>query len=165
MIFWPIFFPIFTYIFGHRDLDLWPKVTNFNRVRASVVSSHLAKTASKSVHPFGWNFVHKNPGHSHTQTDTQTNCSENITPPRFRGGVKKSSKLITRLHCLVQIDLSQYCIFKSVSSMTSHYTTNPPLRDSNRLWRILKWPDSVIIHLFNCYLCFWFNEEYFFVIL
>ena len=32
-----------------------------------------AKTASKSVHPFGWNFVHKK-----SQTDTQTNCSENI---------------------------------------------------------------------------------------
>ena len=26
---------------------------------------------------------------THRQTDTQTNCSENITPPRFRGGVKK----------------------------------------------------------------------------
>ena len=25
----------------------------------------------------------------HIQTDTKTNCSENITPPRFRGGVKK----------------------------------------------------------------------------
>ena len=24
----------------------------------------------------------------HTGTHTQTNCSENITPPRFRGGVK-----------------------------------------------------------------------------
>ena len=85
------FFIIYTYIFGHRDLDLWPKVTNFNRVRASVVSNHLAKTASKSVHSFRWNFVHKKSGHTdrhtHTHTDTQTNCNENITPPRFRGGV------------------------------------------------------------------------------
>ena len=80
----------------HCDLDLWPKVTKFNRVRASAGSSHLAKTASKSVHPFGCNFVHKNfrthrqtDTHTHRHTDTQTNCSENITPPRFRGGVIK----------------------------------------------------------------------------
>ena len=44
---------------SYCDLDLWPKVTNFHRVRASAISNHLAKTASKSVHPFGWNFVHK----------------------------------------------------------------------------------------------------------
>ena len=63
-------------------------VTNFNWVRASVVWNRLAKTASKSVHPFGWNFVHKNiRTDTHTQTDTQTNCSENVTPPRFHGGV------------------------------------------------------------------------------
>ena len=68
--FWRIFFIIFTYIFGHRVLDLWPKVTNFNRVRASAVSNHLAKTASKSIHPFGWNFVHKNSGHTHTHRHT-----------------------------------------------------------------------------------------------
>ena len=30
------------------DLDLCPKVTNFNRVQASAVSNHLAKTASGS---------------------------------------------------------------------------------------------------------------------
>ena len=51
------------------------------------------KTASESVHPFGWNFVHKKRAghtHTHTHTDTQTNCSENITPPRFRGGVIKN---------------------------------------------------------------------------
>ena len=34
----------------------------------------------------------RNSGHTDRQTDrhtrTQTNCSENITPPRFRGGVK-----------------------------------------------------------------------------
>ena len=116
MNFWRIFFVIFTYIFGHRDLDLWPKVTNFNRVRASVVSNHLAKTASKSVHPFGWNFVHKNSGHTHTHThthrhtDTQTNCNENKTSPRFRGNVKKyaenyfhdfPSKKITRFHSVL----------------------------------------------------------------
>ena len=76
----------------HCDLDLWPKVTKFNRVRATNGSNHLAKTASKLVHPFGWNFVHKNFWtDTHTLTDTQTNCSENITPPRFRGGVKKQT--------------------------------------------------------------------------
>ena len=52
-----------------------PKVTKFNRVRASAGSSHLAKTASKSVHPFGWNFVHKEcwtHRHTHGQTHRQT---------------------------------------------------------------------------------------------
>ena len=56
----------------HCDLDLWPKVTKFNRVRASAGISHLVKTASKSVHPFGWNFVHKNSGHTDRQTHTHT---------------------------------------------------------------------------------------------
>ena len=77
-------------ILSHCDLDLWPKVTNFNRVRASMLSNRLAKTVSKSVHPFGWNFVHKQSWthtHTHTDTHTQTNWRENITPPRFRGGV------------------------------------------------------------------------------
>ena len=35
----------------------------------SAVSNHLAKTASKSVQPFGWIFVHKN---TDRQTDRQT---------------------------------------------------------------------------------------------
>ena len=56
-------------ILRHRDLDFWPMVTNFNQVRASVVSNHLAKTASKLMHPFGWKFVYK---HSHTHTHTHT---------------------------------------------------------------------------------------------
>ena len=49
----------------------WPKVTNFNRVQASVLSNRLAKTASKSVHPLGWNFVHKKRA-GQTDTHTQT---------------------------------------------------------------------------------------------
>ena len=49
------------------DLDLWPKVTNFNKVQACAVSNHLAKTASKSVHPLDWNFIHKQ-----SRTDTHT---------------------------------------------------------------------------------------------
>ena len=84
------------WVLRHCDLDLWPKVTNFNRVWASAVSNHLAKTASKSVLPFGWKFVHKKcpthrQTHTHRHTDTQTNWSENITPPRFRGGVTKNT--------------------------------------------------------------------------
>ena len=74
------------WVLRHCDLDLWPKVTKFNWLWASALSKRLAKTASKSVHPFGWNFVHKK-NWTDTQTHTQTNCSENITPPRFRGVV------------------------------------------------------------------------------
>ena len=78
-------------------LDLKPKVANINRVQASAVSNHLAKTASKTVHPFGWNFVH---WHTHRQTDshTYTNCSENITPQRFCWGVKKEKKKKDKEH-------------------------------------------------------------------
>ena len=69
--------------------SLWPwpspKVTNFHRVLANVVKNFLAKSASKSVHPFGWKFGHKQ---TDRQADTHTNCSKNITPPRFCGSVK-----------------------------------------------------------------------------
>ena len=58
------------WILCHFDLDHQPKVTNFNRVRASAISIRLTKTALKSVH-----------------THTETNCSDIITRPRFRGGV------------------------------------------------------------------------------
>ena len=37
------------------------------------------------MHPFGWNFVHKQ-----SRTHTQTNCSENLTPSQFCGVVKES---------------------------------------------------------------------------
>ena len=74
------------WVLSHCNLDLWPKVTNFNRARASAVSNHLAKIASKSVHLFGWNFVHKQ-SQTHTHIHTQINCSENINPPWFFGGV------------------------------------------------------------------------------
>ena len=47
------------------DLMKKLKVIHFDRVRASTISNHLAKTASKSVHSFGFNFVH-------WQTDRQT---------------------------------------------------------------------------------------------
>ena len=56
------------WVLHHCDLDLWPKVTNFNRNRASVISNHSAKTTSKSLHPAGILFTRN----TDTQTDTQT---------------------------------------------------------------------------------------------
>ena len=43
------FFIIFRNISGHSDLDLWPKVTNFNRIRVSAVSNCLVKIEWKSL--------------------------------------------------------------------------------------------------------------------
>ena len=60
----------------------------FTSVQASVVRNYLTKTRSKSVHSFGLNFVNWQTDLD-THTHTQTNCNENITPPRFRGGVKR----------------------------------------------------------------------------
>ena len=76
------------WVLRHCDLDLWPnsKVTNFSRLWASVVSNHLAKTASKRLE-FLFTSIQTHT-HTRTHTHTQTNCSENITPPRFRGGIK-----------------------------------------------------------------------------
>ena len=117
------------WVLRYCDLDLWPKVTKFNRVRASARSNHLAKTASKSVHLFGWNFVHKKT--SDTQTDTQTNWSENITPPRYRGGVKSiavfgiksQSNLIYQTHALMALFhisvLTNWCYNKTKTNQIS----------------------------------------------
>ena len=81
---WIFFLFFFFFFFNHSDVHFrslwtWPltQFSKFNRVRASALSSHLAKNASKSVHPFDWNFVHKNSAgqtdrHTHTQTDRQT---------------------------------------------------------------------------------------------
>ena len=86
------FFIIFTYIFGHRDLDIWPKVTKFNRVRASVISNHLAKTASKSVHPFGWNLFTRIPD-THTQTHRHTDKLQwKYNPSKISLRCKKKKK-------------------------------------------------------------------------
>ena len=41
----------------------------------NAVINHLAKIVSKSVHPFGWNFVNKKTSDTHTNTHTH---SENI---------------------------------------------------------------------------------------
>ena len=61
---------------SHCDLDLWSKVTNFNRVWASVLNNRLAKTASKSVHSFGWKIVYKQ-SRADTQTDRQSDTQKN----------------------------------------------------------------------------------------
>ena len=54
-------------------------VTNFNRNWASI---HLAKTGILFTNRVG----HTD---THTDTHTQKHCNENITPPRFRGDVKR----------------------------------------------------------------------------
>ena len=59
--------------------------------RASAVSSRSAKTASKLVHSFVWNFCHR-----HTYTHRQTNRNKNMTLPRFCGGVKRAHILWKR---------------------------------------------------------------------
>ena len=98
------------WVLRHCDLDLWPKVTKFNRVRASAVSNHLVKTATKSVRPFGWNFVHKKSGHTDRQTDTHTDklqwkynpstiswrCNENCTSliPKGNSNYRRKSSAI-----------------------------------------------------------------------
>ena len=66
------------WILHHCDLYLWPKVTNFNRVWASVVSNHLAKTAFKLVHQFRLNFFFYRPTHRHAHK-----LKKNIAPPWF----------------------------------------------------------------------------------
>ena len=83
---------IFRYIFCHSDLDLQPKVTNFSRVRASAISNYLAKPRpNRRVRSAGILLTDRQ---THTHTHTQTNCNENITPPRFRGGVKTCHDLV-----------------------------------------------------------------------
>ena len=56
-------------IFRQSNLDLSSKFTIFNRVLASAVSNHLAKTASKSLYPFTDRQTHR---YTDTQTDRQT---------------------------------------------------------------------------------------------
>ena len=77
-------------VLRHCDLDLWPKVTKFNRVRASAV--RRKQPFSKNRVQIGASvlleFCSQEKLDTKTDTHTQTNCSENITPPRLRGGVK-----------------------------------------------------------------------------
>ena len=46
-------------IAGHCDLDIWPKVTNFNSIWINAKSNRLVKSASNSVDRFDQHFVHK----------------------------------------------------------------------------------------------------------
>ena len=71
------------WILRHCDVDLWPKVTNFNRVRATAVISYLAKTVSKLVYIAVWSaFCSQTDRRIHTHRQTEV-----ITPPRFPGSV------------------------------------------------------------------------------
>ena len=62
----------------HCDLDLSPKGTNFNRIRASAVKSR----PNRFIRSAGILFTSRS-GQTDRQTDTQANCSENITPIRI----------------------------------------------------------------------------------
>ena len=62
------------------------KVTNFNRVLASAVSNHLRKPCpNRFICSAGILFTRK----PDTLTDTQINCSENITPQKKKKKQKK----------------------------------------------------------------------------
>ena len=57
----------------HCSLDLQPRVIKYNIVQASAVSNHSSKSTLKSMHTFGWNFVHwQTDRHTHTHTHTHT---------------------------------------------------------------------------------------------
>ena len=56
-------------ILRHCDLDLRFKIANFNKIRVIAISNNLAKTASKSVNPFGCSLTDTQ---TDRQTDTQT---------------------------------------------------------------------------------------------
>ena len=56
-------------------------VTVGYRVSASVVSNYLAKTRAGILFTDS-----QTDRQTDTHTHRQTNCSENVTPPRFRGG-------------------------------------------------------------------------------
>ena len=78
------------------ELDLWPKVTNFNMVRGSLVSNHLAKIASKSVQPFDWNFYQSKAGQTHIQTNRHTyKLQWKYNPSMIAWRCKKTKKNIS----------------------------------------------------------------------
>ena len=101
----------------HCVLDLWPKVTKFNRVRASARSNHLAKTASKSVHPFGWNFVHKKcRTHRHTHTHRHTDKLQwKYNPSTISWRCKNVTKVDTNL--LIDTWLIHFSVYTCTSSL------------------------------------------------
>ena len=75
-----------------------PILTGFE---ANVVSNHLENTSSKLVYPSV--LFTSRAG----QTDRQTNCSENITPPRFRGGVKIPKPRISTMRRHLELFVNQ----------------------------------------------------------
>ena len=136
--------------------SLWPwpltQGHQFQYVRASTVSNRIVQTASKSVHPFGWNLVH---WQTHTQTDrnTQTNCSENnfITPSRFRGGVIKQKKCLLKVLPVCSVSTSRGTLSNALLHLDalSHYI--------RRLWREI---DANFLHELYNHLVLKIIEEY-----
>ena len=115
------------WVLRHCDLDLWPKVINFNRVQASAGSSHLAKTASKSVHPFGWNFVHKQTSDTHTdtQTDKQQCKKTQLYLQSFAHSVKhwtisrisKYSDKSSQMSCHIPLPVCSFPLYTGINSI------------------------------------------------
>ena len=76
------------------DLVVWPwpyvkvKKADGNRWRF-LYYTLVPKTASKSVSSFRLEFFSQALRHTHRQTDIQTNCNKNITPPWFCKWCKK----------------------------------------------------------------------------
>ena len=104
-------------------LPFLPKVTNFDRVRDSAVSNRLAKPASKSEHPFGWNFVHKETsGQTHTQPGRQTHRQTAVknNPLRCRWGVKISYLCFWRIHLLKSLLHSLWHNFEFLCERIMH---------------------------------------------
>ena len=94
---------------------LTPKVTNFNRIRASVLSNHLAKTAFKSVHPFGWNFVHKQ-SRKHRQTHSKLQWKYNPSTISWR--CNHTRYFSTFWNCFYYIGMT---IIKKMTDLRMHY--------------------------------------------
>ena len=136
----------FRHVSVYCDLDLWPKVINFNRIRASFVNSHLAKTAFKSVHPVGWN------RQTHRQTtDTPTNCSENITPPRFHEGVKRkkeTQRFCGNVKIVKLIDLSE--VWQANAFSILHFSQNRsfPNRQTGRYALEMFIPENISKYIY-----------------
>ena len=89
-------------ILRHCDLDLWPKFTSFNRVRGCAAGKQLfSEDRVKIGVSVRSAFCSQTDTHTHTHTHRQTNCNENITPPRFCGGVTMFNRWLSRGLCIV----------------------------------------------------------------
>ena len=91
------------WVLRNCDLNLWLKVTKFNRVcaRKQPFSENHVQIGTSVRLEFCSQEV------PDTQTDTQTNCSENIPPQRFRGGVKKDD---WNSICCLDMSLVDMCL-------------------------------------------------------